>query len=163
MKKYTSAEKQYLKGIIGTLALDKNDDIQIQEFLKEKGIDIDRSTIGKHRRNIAKSAEKWYTELRKSKFLYIAHFKERIDTTYKVENKLWNIVNDPHTERSELIKACTEIRNNEIFLSNLYDIARYLTERIEKDGSSTSNESLPTEGETESTGPDVSIPVPNIE
>jgi hypothetical protein len=163
MKKYTQAEKQYLKGIIGTLALEKHDDVQIQTFLKEKGIDINRSTIGKHRRSVAKSAEKWYNELRKSKFLYIAHFKERIDTTYKVENKLWSIANDSQTERSEVIKACAEITKNEMFLSNLYDIARYLTERIEKDGSSPNNESLSTERETEGVRTTLPNPIPDIE
>jgi len=165
-KKLSKSEKEYLKGIIGTLALEKLNDREIQEFLeKDKGIKIERITVNKIRLQIQRNANKWYNELRSSKFLYIAHFKERIDTTYRVEKKLWEILNDPESSKLEQVKACTEIRNNEMFLSNLYDIARYLTERIEKDtnGSSTSNESLPTEGETESPRPDLSISVPNIE
>lgn len=151
MKKYTAAEKQYLKGIIRVLALDKNQDNQIQEYLKQKGIDIEKSTIGKIRRSIAKEAEKWYIELRKSKYLYLAHFKERIDTIYKVENALWNIANDSNSDRAEKRAALSEIHKTEITLSNLYDIARYLTERIEKDenGTSTNNRPLRTERETE--------------
>jgi hypothetical protein len=163
MKKYTPAEKQYLRGIINTLALEKNEDAEIQQYLNQKGIDIEKSTIGKIRRSIAKEAEKWYVELRKSRYLYVAHFKERIDTTYRVEKKLWDILNDPEAGRLEQIKACTEIRNNEMFLSNLYDISRYLTERIEKDGFSTNNESLHTERQTESVGSNLPITVPDIE
>jgi hypothetical protein len=154
MKKYTPAEKQYLKGIIRVLALDKNNDQQIQEYFKEKGIDIERSTIGKIRRSISKEAEKWYLELRKSKYLYIAHFKERIDTIYKVQNKLWDIANDINSDKSEKRAALSEIHKTEITLSGLYDIARYLTERVEKDGISTNNRPLRTEGTPE----DSSIP-----
>jgi len=167
MKKYTPAEKQYLRGIINTLALEKNTDGQVQEFLKEKGIDIDRSTVGRIRRNIAKEAEKWYIELRKSKYLYLAHQKERIDTIYRVENKLWTIANDPESDRSEQNKALAEIHKTEITLSNLYDITRYLTSRIEKDsnnGPSTNNEPLPTERETQGTRPNLSTTnIPSIE
>jgi len=163
-KKLSKSEKEYLKGIIGTLALEKLNDREIQVYLKEdKGIEIERITVNKIRLQIQRNASKWYNELRASKFLYIAHFKERIDTTYRVEKKLWEILNDPESGKMEQIKACTEIRNNEMFLSNLYDIARYLTERIEKDGSSTSNESLSTERETEGTRTTLSIPIPDIE
>jgi hypothetical protein len=163
-KKLSKSEKEYLKGIIGTLALEKLNDREIQVYLKEdKGIDIERITVNKIRLQIQRNASKWYNELRASKFLYIAHFKERIDTTYRVEKKLWDILNDPGASKIEQVKACTEIRNNEMFLSNLYDIARYLTERIEKDGPSTDNEPLSTERETESVRSNLSITVPDIE
>ena len=163
MPKLTKPERQYLKGIVVNMAIEKNTDQEILEFLKTKGIEVSRGHITHVRNNVQKSAEKWYNELRKSRYLYIAHFKERIDTTYKVEKKLWDILNDPESSKLEQVKACTEIRNNEIFLSNLYDIARYLTERIEKDGSSTNNEPLHTEGETEGTRTNLSDPIPAIE
>ncbi len=165
-KKLSKSEKEYLKGIIGTLALEKLNDREIQEYLaKDKGIEIERITVNKIRLQIQRNAAKWYNELRASKFLYIAHFKERIDTTYRVERKLWDILNDPAASKIEQVKACTEIRNNEMFLSNLYDIARYLTERIEKDniGSSTDNEPLPTERETEGTRTTLPNTIPDIE
>ena len=140
MPKFTKTEKQYLRGIIHTLALEKYNNKQIQEFLHEKGIEIDNSTISRIRNNISKGAEKWYTELRKSRYLYIAHFKDRIDSIYKVQKQLWDIANDPNNQIADRRGALAEIHHTEKTLSALYDISRYLTDRIEKDyGDSTDN------------------------
>jgi hypothetical protein len=134
VKKYSKSEKEYLKSIIGTLALEKQSDKEIQQFLNaEKKIDIDRTTVNKYRLQIQRNASKWYNELRASKFLYIAHFKERIDTVYKVQKNLWDIVNNPQEQTSERRGALAEIHHTEKTLSALYDISRYLTDRIEKD------------------------------
>jgi hypothetical protein len=130
--------------------LEKFNNREIQEFFKDKGIEIDGSTIARIRNNTAKRAERWYAELRKSRYLYIAHQKERIDTLYKAENKLWIIANDQEAERTEQVKALSEIHKIEITLSNLYDIVRYLTSTF---GRSTNNESVHTEGPPEGTGP----------
>jgi maleate cis-trans isomerase len=69
MSKLTKPERQYLKGIVCSLSIEKNTDQQIQEFLKEKGIEVTRSHITHIRNDIEKSAEKWYNELRSSKYL----------------------------------------------------------------------------------------------
>jgi hypothetical protein len=148
-KKFSKSEKEYLKGVIGKLAIEKLNDREIQQWLyNEKQIDIDRTTVNKIRLQIQRNASKWYNELRASKFLYIAHFKERIDTVYKVQKNLWDIVNNPQEQTSERRGALTEIHHTEKTLSALYDISRYLTERIEKDyGDSTDNRENKGQGE----------------
>jgi hypothetical protein len=164
-KKLSKSEKEYLKGIIGTLALEKLNDREIQEYLvNEKGIEIERITVNKIRLQIERSASKWYNELRASKFLYIAHFKQRIDTVYKVQKHLWEIANNKQNQMIDIRGALAEIHNTEKTLSALYDISRYLTDRIEKDyGDSTDNQSLPTERQTEGVRSNLPSTVPNIE
>jgi hypothetical protein len=162
--KFTKTEKQYLRGIINNLVLEKHNYKQIQAFLKEKGIEIDISTISRIRNNIAKGAEKWYIELRSSRYEYLAHFKERIDTVYRVQNKLWEIANNPNNQTVDIRNALAEIHHTEKTLTALYDISRYLTDRIAKDyGDSTDKRQTTGQGQQQSDRPDLSDTIPAIE
>jgi Sigma-54, DNA binding domain. len=166
VKKYSKSEKVYLKSIIGTLALEKQSDKEIQEYLiNEKKIDVDRTTVTKYRRQIQASAYKWYNELRASKFLYIAHFKERIDTIYRVQKNLWDIVNNPEESTTERRGALSEIHHTEKTLSGLYDISRYLTDRIMKDYERNSTDNGENKGQGQQQSPRTSLPdaIPEIE
>ena len=64
-KKSTISEKQYVRGIVHNLSLQRWTDQEIVNYLnEEKKIDIARSTITGIRNQIEKQAEKWYIELR---------------------------------------------------------------------------------------------------
>ena len=164
-KKFSKSEKEYLKGVIGKLAIEKLNDREIQQWLyEEKQIDIDRTTVNKIRLQIQRNASKWYNELRASKFLYIAHFKERIDTVYKVQKHLWDIANNKDNQVVDRRGALAEIHHTEKTLSALYDISRYLTERIEKDyGDSTDNRENKGQGQQQSPRADIPKAIPEIE
>lgn len=128
MSKFTKLERQYIKGIVHNYALQQWTDQDIVDYLhNEKKIDIDRTTITKIRNQVEQQAEEWYLELKQSRYLYLAHFKERIDTLYSVEKSLWEIANDKNNQVVDRRGALAEIHHTEKTLSALYDISRYLT------------------------------------
>lgn len=127
-RKVAKSQKEYVKGIIHNYSLQKWTAQEIVDYLhNEKQIDIARSTVSKIRNRIEQQAEKWYLELKQSRYLYLAHFKERIDTIYKVQNHLWKIANDKENSVSDRRGALAEIHHTEKTLSALYDISRYIT------------------------------------
>ena len=75
--RWTKAEKQYIKSIVHNYSLQRWTDQDIVNYLREeKKIKIARSTVTTIRNQVEQQAEKWYTELKQSRYLYIAHFKE---------------------------------------------------------------------------------------
>ena len=92
--KVPKSEKQYVRGIIHNLSLQHWSDQQIMDFLNnEKQIMISRSRVTQIRRSTEKQAEKWYFELRESRYKYVAMFKQRIDSLFSYQKKLHEIIN----------------------------------------------------------------------
>ena len=115
--KVPKSEKQYVRGIIHNLSLQHWSDQQIMDFLNnEKQIMISRSRVTQIRRGTEKQAEKWYFEIRESRYKYVAMFKERIDSLFSYQKKLHEIINSD-TEKSDVkIKAITELHSIEVTL-----------------------------------------------
>jgi hypothetical protein len=90
---FTKAEREYVKGIVHNLSFQRLDQEIVQWLHDEKQIDLDRSTVSKIRNQVELKAEKWYIELKKSTYKYIAIYKERIDSLFSYQKKLHEIIN----------------------------------------------------------------------
>ena len=78
---FTKSEREYVKALVHNLSFQRLTDQEIVQWLHdEKEIDLDRSTVSKMRNQIEQNAEKWYIELRQSRYKYIATYKQRIDS-----------------------------------------------------------------------------------
>ena len=119
-RKVAKSEKQYLRGMIHNLSLQKWTDQDIADYLRdEKNVDIGRSTVTKIKNQISKEAEKWYIELRQSTYKYIATYKERIDSLLSYQKKLHDIISN--TKKDEVkIRAISELHSIEMDLFNLW-------------------------------------------
>ena len=97
-RKVPKSEKQYIRGIIHNLSLQRWQDQEIADYLnKEKGITLSRSAVTHIRITMERQAEKWYFELRESRYKYVAMFKERIDSLFSYQKKLHEIINTAST------------------------------------------------------------------
>jgi hypothetical protein len=126
-KKSTISEKQYVKGMVHSLSLQRWTDQEISDYLhSEKQIDIARSTVTGIRNNIEKQAEKWYLELQKSSYKYIAVYKERLDSLMSYQKKLNQIIDfylDPPRQilySDTIIRAIAELHRIELSILNLW-------------------------------------------
>ena len=78
---HSKSEQEYVKALIQGLSLQRLTDQEIVDYLRnEKQIQIGRSTVTIIKNNIQKQAEKWYIELRQSR--------------YKIQYKMQLISND---------------------------------------------------------------------
>lgn len=130
--KRTKFENDYIRGIIHNLSLQRWTDQEIVYYLdKEKDIEIDRSRVSRIRNSIEKEAEKWYIELQRSRYKYIAVYKERLDSLFSYQKKLNQIVDrylppPPNTLTNTLtypdtiIKAISELHRIELSILNIF-------------------------------------------
>jgi len=119
-RKVAKPEKQYVRGIIHNLSLSRWTDQEIVDYLHdEKRIDLARSTVSKIKNQIEAQAEKWYIELRESRYKYIATFKERIDSLFLYQRKLHEIIDA--TKKPEVqIRATSELHSIEMSIFSLW-------------------------------------------
>ena len=116
------SDRQYVRGTIHNLSLSRWTDQEIVDYLRdEKQIEIARSTVNSIKNQIEKQAEKWYIELRESRYKYVASYKERIDSLFTYQKKLHEIVKDRSEAYPEIaIRAISELHRIEISVFNLF-------------------------------------------
>ena len=75
---------------------------------KRKSI-LAESTVNRIKNQMDKEAEKWYIELKKSTYRYVAVYKNRIDSLYSYQKKLNQII-DAYLKPGNIIYSDTIIR-----------------------------------------------------
>jgi hypothetical protein len=120
----TKAQKEYVKAIVQQLSLQRFSDTEIVQFLAEKGIKLARNTVNGIKKQSEKSAEKWYIELKKSSYKYIATYKERLDSLLSYQKQLQDIVTTTKKEDTK-IRALSTIATIEM---NIFTIWKQLPE-----------------------------------
>jgi len=117
---FTKPEREYVRGIVHNLSFQRLTDQEIVQWLHdEKEIDIDRSTVSKIRNRVESKAEKWYIELKKSTYKFVAIYKERIDSLFSYQKKLHEIINDNNKPEVKL-RAITELHSIEMSIFSLW-------------------------------------------
>jgi hypothetical protein len=123
LRKLAKAEKEYVRGLIHNLSLQRWTDQEITNYIvNEKQIQIGRSTVASIRTQVDKSAEKWYIELKKSSYKYIAHYKTRLDSLLSYQKQLQDIVKATKKEDTK-IKGLSTIASIEM---NIFTIWKQL-------------------------------------
>jgi hypothetical protein len=131
-KSLTISEKLFVKGIVQNLSLLRWTDEEIVNYLQaEKAINIGRSTVTVIRNEIEKEAETWYLDLQRSRYKYIAIYKERLDSLLSYQKKLHEIIADTNKEEVK-IKAISELHSIEMSILNLLNgLPTFKSELIE--------------------------------
>ena len=128
-KRVSNSQREYIRGIIHNLSLQRWQDQEIADYLeKEKNITLSRSYVTQIRNRMERRAEKWYFELRESRYRYVAMFKERIDCLLSYQKKLHEIISSTypdaegeHEQRPEVkIKAISELHAIEVTLFTMW-------------------------------------------
>jgi hypothetical protein len=119
-KKVAKCDRHYVRGTIHNLSLSRWTDQEIVDYLREdKKIEIARSTVNSIKNQIEKQAEKWYIELRESRYKYVASYKERIDSLFSYQKKLHEILNV--TKKPEIqLRAISELHSIEMSIFSLW-------------------------------------------
>jgi len=122
----SKSEKEYVRGIVHNLSLSRWTDQEIVDYLhSEKKIDIARTTVNTIKNQIERKAEKWYIELRQSRFKYVAMYKERIDSLLSYQKKLNKII-EFYMQATDIrysdtiIKAISELHKIELSLFSMW-------------------------------------------
>ena len=119
-KKLAKSERQYLRGMIHNLSLLRWTDQEIANYLRdEKQLEIARSTVNSIKNQKEKQAERWYIELRESRYKYVASYKERIDSLFSYQKKLHEIISATKKPEAQ-IRAISELHSIEMSIFSLW-------------------------------------------
>ena len=117
--KSTRAQKEYVRAVIHQLSLQRLSDTEISDYLAEKGIVLARCSVNGIKKQIEKQAEKWYIELKQSRYKYIATYKERLDSLLSYQKLLHDMISSIKKEEIK-IRAINELTNIEMNIFNLW-------------------------------------------
>ncbi len=78
-----------------------------------------RSTVTGIKNKIEKEAERWYIELRNSRYKYIATYKERLDSLFSYQRKLNDIISTARKPETQ-IRAISELHSIEKSIFSLW-------------------------------------------
>lgn len=121
MPKWTKSQRQYIRFIIGDLSLRRFTEREIVQELSEKKppIIISKTEVNRIKNNIEKQAEKWFTELRDSKYKYLSTYKDRIDSLFRYQKRLNDMFYDPNSKYDK-IRIISELHSIELSIKNIY-------------------------------------------
>lgn len=127
MPKFTKTERQYIKGMVQNLSLQRLTDQDIVNYLhNEKKIEITRSMVTKIKNAVEEEAADWYLDLRESSYKSIAFYKERIDSLLSYQKRLNKIIEfymqDGQILYSDtIIKAIAELHRIEMSVHSIFN------------------------------------------
>src|SRR4029079_15660092 len=145
MPKFTSAERILVKSIIAALSIKRipEQDI-IDEIYRQTNKTITKSGMFYIRKDIKKESYQWNKTMREGEYEYIHAFKERINEILDLQKRHYEIADSPTVPIPIKQASLFELHKLSVTLSNLFDVAPYITNN--------SNAALSTTPETKTTG-----------
>ena len=120
MSKFTTIERQYIKGIVQNLSLQRFTDADIVNYLhKAKAIEITKAKVNKIRNRQEQDAAGWYVELKESRHKLIAFYKDRLDSLLSYQQKLNLILLNTNEKSDTSIRAIAELHRIEMSIFTL--------------------------------------------
>jgi hypothetical protein len=119
MPHLTKAERQLAKVIVAHLTFERYSEREIVQELSKKDppINLSKSAVHDIRVQLEKQAEKWYVNLRDSRYRYLATYKDRIDSLFKYQNMLHQAIKNGEMDKLSAIK---ELHNLERTIKDIY-------------------------------------------
>jgi hypothetical protein len=105
----------------------------IRHYIKENiGFEISEAETKRYRQALRKEAHQWITVLAKSKYEYIAEYRQRIQEVENNQKELWKLYNDPRSSY-ELKRQCQmDLARLSSMLMNMYDAMPIVNEIIRR-------------------------------
>jgi len=103
----------------------------IRQYIKENmGFEISEAETKRYRQALRKEAHQWITVLAKSKYEYIAEYRQRIQEVENNQKELWKIYYDFRSS-SELKRQCQmDLAKLSSMLMDMYDAMPVVSEII---------------------------------
>jgi len=128
MPKFTSAERILVKSIIASLSIKRipEQDI-IDEIYRQTKKTITESGMFYIRKDIKKESYQWYKTMREGEYEYIHEFREHINEILDLQKRHYEIVDSPIVSIPAKQASLFELHKLTVTLSNLFDVAPYIT------------------------------------
>ena len=131
MPKFTSAERILLKSIVATLSIKR---VLEPEIIKEIFYQTNKTVTPRYlsyiKQQIKKDSYHWYKSMREGQYEYIHEFKERINEITDLQKMHHEIINNDREPTSVKQTSLAELHRLNITLSNYFEVAPTVVNRI---------------------------------
>ena len=124
MSKFTNAERQLVRSIVGNLTIKRIPDPEIaKEVFNQTNKTLSRTGLFYIRQSIKKESYQWYKTMREGNYEYIHEFRERVSEIMSLQKKHHQIIDNNEGNPQIQQTSLAELHRLSITLSNLYDVA----------------------------------------
>ena len=121
MPHLTKSQREHVKYLIADYTLRRYSERDIAKILEEQHqIKLSKAGVRDIRVATEKTAESWYNKLRDSRYKYLATYRERIESLFRYQRVLNNIIDDPDSNDMAKIQAVSGLHRIEMDLVDLY-------------------------------------------
>jgi hypothetical protein len=105
----------------------------IRHYIREKiGFEISEAETKRYRQGLRKEAHQWINVLAKSKYEYIAEYRQRIQEVENNQKELWRLYYDPRSSY-ELKRQCQmDLAKLSSMLMDMYDAMPIVNEIVRR-------------------------------
>jgi hypothetical protein len=146
MPKFTCTERLTVKNIVAMLTIKRIPDSEIiKSIFDQTGKTTTVSNLTRIKQEIKRDSYHWYKTMREGEYEYIHEFRERINEILDLQKRHYEIA-DPMIPIPIKQASLFELHKLTVTLSNLFDVAPYIT------NSNNNNATLSTPSENKTTG-----------
>lgn len=145
MGKFNAEERAVIKSIVAMLTIKRipNSEI-IKEVYNQTKKTISDQSLCNIRDRIKRDSYQWYKTMREGEYEYIHEFRERVNEILDLQKRHYEIADSPIVPIPIKQASLFELHKLTVTLSNLFDVAPYIT--------SNSNVTVSAPSETKTTG-----------
>ena len=132
MPKFNAEERALVKSIVAMLTIKRipNSEI-IKEVYNQTKKTISDQTLCNIRDRIKRDSYQWYKTMREGEYEYIHEFRERINEILDLQKRHYEIADTPTIPIPIKQASLFELHKLTVTLSNLFDVAPYITSNIQ--------------------------------
>ena len=128
MPKLTCTERLTVKNIVAMLTIKRIPDSEIiKSIFDQTGKTTTVSNLTRIKQEIKRDSYQWYKTMSEGEYEYIHEFRERINEILDLQKRHYEIVDSPMIPIPIKQASLFELHKLTVTLSNLFDVAPYIT------------------------------------
>lgn len=133
MSRFTLEQRQKIKSLVLEGVCQHKTTGDIRQYIKENtGFEISEAETKRYRQTLRKEAHQWITVLAKSKYEYIAEYRQRIQEVENNQKELWRLYYDSRSS-NELERQCQmDLAKLSSMLMDMYDAMPIVNEIVRR-------------------------------
>lgn len=132
-RRFTVEQRKKIKSLVLEGVCQHKTTGDIRRYIKENiGFEISEAETKRYRQGLRKEAHQWINVLAKSKYEYIAEYRQRIQEVENNQKELWRLYYDPRSSY-ELKRQCQmDLAKLSSMLMDMYDAMPIVNEIVRR-------------------------------
>jgi hypothetical protein len=132
LSRFTLVQRQKIKSLVLEGVCQHKTTGEIMHYLKERGFNISEAETKRYRQTLRKEAHQWIKVMAKSKYEYIAEYRQRIQEVENNQKELWRLCQDPRSSYDLKMHCQVNLAKLSSMLLQMYDALPIVNEIVRR-------------------------------